>query len=52
MRVCALTLSQSRSLDFTRENIGRPVTFSEGPFAGMTIRAELIELQKADLGRK
>ncbi|KAI0825989.1 velvet factor-domain-containing protein [Irpex lacteus] len=42
----------SRSLDFTKENIGRPVTFSEGPFAGMTIRAELIELQKADLGRK
>ncbi|KAI0700208.1 velvet factor-domain-containing protein [Cytidiella melzeri] len=42
----------TRSLDFTRENIGRAVTFSEGPFAGLTIRAELTELQKADLGRK
>ncbi|KAF7795717.1 hypothetical protein EIP86_006882 [Pleurotus ostreatoroseus] len=40
-----------RSLDFSRESIGRPVTFTSGQFEGRTIRAELIELQKADLGR-
>ncbi|EMD37762.1 hypothetical protein CERSUDRAFT_94755 [Gelatoporia subvermispora B] len=29
-----------------------PITFATGQFAGQTIRAELEELQKADLGRK
>lgn len=32
--------------------IGLPVHFVTGQFAGQTIRAELEELQKADLGRK
>ncbi|PCH44071.1 hypothetical protein WOLCODRAFT_26483 [Wolfiporia cocos MD-104 SS10] len=32
--------------------IGRPVAFAAGPYAGRTIRAELDELQKADVGRK
>ncbi|KAL6304668.1 velvet factor-domain-containing protein [Sparassis latifolia] len=33
-------------------SIGDPVTFIDGEFGGHTLRAELIELQKADLGRK
>lgn len=32
--------------------IGTPLDFSTGQFAGKHVRAELIELQKADLGRK
>lgn len=32
--------------------IGLPIHFSTGQFAGQTIRAELDEIQKADLGRK
>ncbi|KAF8633409.1 hypothetical protein AX17_004580 [Amanita inopinata Kibby_2008] len=32
--------------------IGSPVTFVSGKFAGMTIRTELHEIQKAKLGRK
>ncbi|KAH8982956.1 velvet factor-domain-containing protein [Lactarius akahatsu] len=32
--------------------IGAPLNFSTGQFAGKHVRAELIELQKADLGRK
>ncbi|KAH9925295.1 velvet factor [Fomitopsis serialis] len=32
--------------------IGRSVHFVSGPFANRTVRAELDELQKADLGRK
>ncbi|EMD36538.1 hypothetical protein CERSUDRAFT_124320 [Gelatoporia subvermispora B] len=32
--------------------LGAPVTFIIGPFAGRTIRAELLEVQKAQLGRK
>ena len=32
--------------------IGRAVQFSTGQFAGQTIRMELQEIQKADLGRK
>ena len=32
--------------------IGRAVHFSTGQFAGQTIRMELREIQKADLGRK
>ncbi|KAF8897066.1 velvet factor-domain-containing protein [Gymnopilus junonius] len=33
-------------------NIGNPVTFETGQFAGRTIRVELSELQKAQSGRK
>ncbi|KAI0372687.1 hypothetical protein BV20DRAFT_978121 [Pilatotrama ljubarskyi] len=33
-------------------DIGQPVSFSGGIFAGRTVRAELEEIQKADLGRK
>ena len=32
--------------------IGRAIQFSTGQFAGQTIRMELKEIQKADLGRK
>lgn len=32
--------------------IGSPITFRTGPFAGLTLRVKLEELQKADLGRK
>ncbi|KAI0929613.1 hypothetical protein AcV7_005102 [Taiwanofungus camphoratus] len=32
--------------------IGIPVLFTAGIFAGRTIRAEILQLQKADLGRK
>ena len=32
--------------------IGAPLNFSTGQFSGKHVRAELIELQKADLGRK
>ncbi|KAF8878095.1 velvet factor-domain-containing protein [Infundibulicybe gibba] len=34
------------------ELMGRPIHFATGQFAGQTIRAELHEVQKADLGRK
>ncbi|KAF8503974.1 velvet factor-domain-containing protein [Gautieria morchelliformis] len=40
----------SRNHNDTR--IGRPVPFASGPCAGLTLRAELREEQKADLGRK
>lgn len=33
-------------------NIGDPVMFETGQFAGRTIRVELSELQKAESGRK
>jgi len=32
--------------------VGRPIHFVGGQFAGQTVRAELHEVQKADLGRK
>ncbi|TFK75747.1 hypothetical protein BDN72DRAFT_867976 [Pluteus cervinus] len=32
--------------------MGRPIRFETGQFSGQTIRAELHEIQKADLGRK
>ncbi|KAH9474682.1 putative velvet family sexual development regulator [Psilocybe cubensis] len=32
--------------------IGRPIYFQSGPYVGRTIRTELHEIQKADLGRK
>jgi hypothetical protein len=32
--------------------IGQPIHFQAGDFAGRTIRAELREVQKADVGRK
>jgi|SRR5712671_3009637 len=32
--------------------IGEPLNFSTGQFSGKHVRAQLIELQKADLGRK
>jgi hypothetical protein len=35
-----------------RPNIGDPVSFASGQFAGRTIRFELQELQKAESGRK
>lgn len=32
--------------------IDQPIHFSTGQFAGQTVRTQLIEVQKADLGRK
>ena len=32
--------------------IGRPILFASGQFAGQAVRAELRELQQANLGRK
>ena len=32
--------------------IGRPILFASGQFAGQAVRAELREIQQADLGRK
>ncbi|OCH91183.1 hypothetical protein OBBRIDRAFT_792583 [Obba rivulosa] len=46
---------QAHRLDATtapQADTGGPVTFITGPFAGHTLRLELEELQKADLGRK
>ena len=31
---------------------GLPISFSQGPFTGKTIRTAVTELQKADAGRK
>jgi hypothetical protein len=39
---------QSKSADM----IGRPIVFATGQFTGRAIRAELREIQQADLGRK
>ena len=36
----------------TTLSIGSPICFCTGPFAGKTIRAQIFEVQKADLGRK
>ncbi|KAF8583784.1 hypothetical protein K439DRAFT_1390188 [Ramaria rubella] len=41
---------ERRDHNITR--IGMPILFASGPYAGQTIRAELQEAQKADLGRK
>lgn len=32
--------------------IGQPIHFASGQFAGQTVRTKLIEVQKAELGRK
>ncbi|EGO01174.1 hypothetical protein SERLA73DRAFT_179274 [Serpula lacrymans var. lacrymans S7.3] len=32
--------------------VNHPIPFESGQFAGQTVRAELVEVQKADLGRK
>ncbi|KAJ8522082.1 hypothetical protein ONZ45_g1269 [Pleurotus djamor] len=34
------------------DRIGKPILFSTGQFAGRLVRAELVEIQKANLGRK
>lgn len=39
-------------LAYSEADIGSYVSFASGPFAGRTVRAELTEIQKADLGRK
>ncbi|KAF8517470.1 velvet factor-domain-containing protein [Gautieria morchelliformis] len=39
------------SRDHNDTRIGMPIPFASGPYAGHTIRAELQEEQKADLGR-
>ena len=36
----------------SQSRIGAPVSFVRGPFAGRTLRADICEIQKADLGRK
>jgi hypothetical protein len=40
------------SLPLPHPRIGIPLNFSTGQFSGKHVRAQLIELQKADLGRK
>lgn len=44
--------NQSHGSTESTDLIGRAVQFSTGQFAGQTIRMELQEIQKADLGRK
>ncbi|KAL4253249.1 hypothetical protein ABKN59_004738 [Abortiporus biennis] len=44
--------SSVRRVESAHETIGRPVTFLSGQFEGKTVRTEIVELQKADLGRK
>ena len=44
------TLSNARR--HSTSSIGAYVSFASGPFAGRTVRAEIVEVQKADLGRK
>lgn len=44
------TLTSARR--HTTKSIGKFITFASGPFKGRTVRAELVEVQKADLGRK
>ncbi len=53
------TSQQARERDQPRDPsvspqrpIGAPLHFNTGQFTGKHVRAELIELQKADLGRK
>jgi hypothetical protein len=43
---------QSRGPSQNTDVVGRPIHFVGGQFAGQTVRAELHEVQKADLGRK
>lgn len=47
-----LAHEQPHATSQTTDLIGRAVQFSTGQFAGQTIRMELQEIQKADLGRK
>lgn len=44
--------SRDPPLSTAHRHIGTPLNFSTGQFSGKHVRAELIELQKADLGRK
>lgn len=44
------TLTSARR--HTTKSIGKFITFASGPFKGRSVRAELVEVQKADLGRK
>ncbi|KNZ79114.1 hypothetical protein J132_01162 [Termitomyces sp. J132] len=46
------TFSQNDSQAHGTDLIGRPILFVHGQFAGSTIRAELREIQQAELGRK
>ncbi|KAI0955343.1 hypothetical protein AcW1_006951 [Taiwanofungus camphoratus] len=43
---------QVRQLESPSEHVGAPVSFISSPFTGCTVRVELVELQKADVGRK
>ena len=46
------TAANARRLGHTTSDIGTFMTFTSGPLEGRTIRAEICEVQKADLGRK
>ncbi|KAF9463249.1 velvet factor-domain-containing protein [Collybia nuda] len=46
------TAAHSRHQPHGTDLIGRPILFATGQFAGQAIRAELREIQQADLGRK
>jgi hypothetical protein len=43
---------QTSGTDFQNGGIGGPQSVISGQFEGKTVRAELQELQKAELGRK
>jgi hypothetical protein len=47
-----VTIHQTHGPDQRVHAIGQPIHFVAGQFAGQTVRAELQEVQKADLGRK
>jgi len=46
------TSRQHAHRDHDASRIGMPILFASGPYAGQTIRAEIHEIQKPDLGRK
>jgi hypothetical protein len=45
-------IAQQRHQPKATDLIGQPILFASGQFTGQTIRAELREIQQADLGRK
>ncbi|KAH7920430.1 hypothetical protein BV22DRAFT_1098145 [Leucogyrophana mollusca] len=47
-----MDFTQPQARRTTLSCINNPIDFTTGQFVGQTIRAELVEIQKADLGRK
>ena len=44
--------SDGHNEHYSKDHVGKATYFTTGQFSGMTIRMELQEIQKADLGRK